>query len=106
MSYTMSKQISGGISGAITDPFSKEATSFANIMYEEIRKQTTDCQRISENTGIDLVLIKKIKQYLFYDQHEIKDLILIFLLLSLGGVYPQDIKQKFFRMIFYSLNMN
>lgn len=61
--------ISGGISGAITDPDSDKAKKHAELFYEEIRKRTYDCEQIALNTGYDVALIKQIKNYLFYDCH-------------------------------------
>lgn len=59
------------VSGAITDSYSKEARNHAQLYYEEIRKQKTDIDRISKNTGYDKKLIEEIKNYLFYDEHDI-----------------------------------
>lgn len=59
------------ISGAITDSYSREARKHAELYYEEIRNQKTDVDRISKNTGYDKKLIEQIKNYLFYDEHEI-----------------------------------
>lgn len=59
------------VSGAITDLFSKKADDHAKLYYKEIRKQTTDVDRIAENTGYDKDLIKDIKKYLFEDKHDI-----------------------------------
>ena len=61
--------ISGGISGAITDPYSEEAERHANLYYEEIRKNHADVFRISQNTGIRADQILRIKHYLFLDEH-------------------------------------
>lgn len=63
--------ISGGVSGAITDPFSDEAIAHAELYYEEIRKSKTDIVKISENTGIERSSILLVKNYLFNDEHEL-----------------------------------
>lgn len=59
------------VSGAITDSYSKEARNHAQLYYEEIRNQKTDIDRISKNTGYDKRLIEEIKNYLFYEEHDI-----------------------------------
>lgn len=64
-------QISGGISGAITDPYSSEATAHAELYYEEIRKQHTDVLKIAKNTGYSYQQIQMVKNYLFYDYHDL-----------------------------------
>ena len=63
--------ISGGISGAITDPFSDEAIAHAEMYYETIRKSKTDVERIAQNTGMERSTILLIKNYLFNDEHEL-----------------------------------
>lgn len=63
--------ISGGISGAITDPFSDEAVNHAKMYYETIRKSKTDIEKIAQNTGIEKSSILLIKNYLFNDEHEL-----------------------------------
>lgn len=53
-------------SGArITDPESKAGQDFAKLFYPEIRKRTTDCQKIADNLGKEVSDIQKIKDYLF-----------------------------------------
>gem|GEM_PF-4788102 len=59
------------ISGAITDIYSKPARNHAELYYEQIRKQKTDINRISTNTGYSENAIKEIKNYLFYDIHNL-----------------------------------
>lgn len=66
--------ISGGISGAITDPYSFEAQDHAEMYYEEIRHRIDDIEKISKNTGYDPIIIKFIKEYLFEDTHKIGDI--------------------------------
>lgn len=65
--------IAGGISGAISDPLSKRATSHAKMYYEEIRKNHADVKRIAVNTGFTSDQIMLIKNYLFFDLHELYD---------------------------------
>ena len=64
-------QLSGAISGAITDPSSLSALSHAEMYYEEIRKNHADVQRIANNTGFTTQQILMIKNYLFIDEHEL-----------------------------------
>jgi hypothetical protein len=62
--------VCGGItSGAITDPFSKDANKHAEMYYAEIRKMSTDVFKIANNINVDVNLIIKIKNYLFLEQH-------------------------------------
>ncbi|MBP5295929.1 MAG: hypothetical protein J6Y94_01205 [Bacteriovoracaceae bacterium] len=65
------KYVSGGISGAITSPFSDEAQKHAEMYYEEIRHFTTDVQYIAQNTGYAETTIALIKDYLFIDKHQL-----------------------------------
>lgn len=65
------KLISGGISGAITDPFSDEALSHARKYYEFIRRNHSDVARIVKNTGYPSETIQAIKNYLFIDKHQL-----------------------------------
>ena len=64
-------QISGGISGAISDPSSTRALLHAEKYYEEIRKNHSDVKRIAKNTGYRVEQILMIKHYLFLDEHEL-----------------------------------
>lgn len=61
------------VCGAITDPLSKRAQKHADMYYEEIRKRTTDAQAIAKNTNYTVKEISKIKNYLFYEQHDLED---------------------------------
>lgn len=61
------------ITGAITDIASERAINHAELYYEEIRKQTTDVARISKNTGYHESTIQEIKNYLFIDEHQLKN---------------------------------
>ena len=65
----MDSYISGGISGAITDPMSDVAIKHAELYYNEIRSFATDIVKISQNTGYSFLQIQLIKNYLFYDLH-------------------------------------
>lgn len=65
----MQESISGGISGAITDPYSEEAEAHAELYYEEIRHFRTDINKIAENTGFTPEQIMLVKNYLFVDEH-------------------------------------
>lgn len=60
---------SGGISGAILDIYSNEATTHAAIRYGLIRSSNTDISNISKNTGFDEKQVEKVKNYLFIDKH-------------------------------------
>lgn len=61
--------ISGGISGAITDPLSPEAQDHASRYYEEIRHRSDDIEKIARFTGYTLEQILKVKNYLFLETH-------------------------------------
>ena len=57
------------ISGArITDPDGMAGTKFAEMYYEEIRKFSTDAEKIAGNLGKDKRDIQKIKAYLFEEE--------------------------------------
>lgn len=63
--------ISGGISGAITNPLSDEALKYAKIQYEAIRKRKGDVEAIVKNLNgmCSYDEIQKIKNYLFINEH-------------------------------------
>lgn len=61
--------ISGGISGAISDPLSPEAQEHAIKYYEEIRHRTDDIMKIAKHTGHTPEQILKVKNYLFVETH-------------------------------------
>lgn len=65
--------IMGAITGAITSPYSVEARRHAEMYYREIRHFTTDVQHIAHNTGYPERVIRKIKRYLFMDEHQLGD---------------------------------
>lgn len=58
------------ISGAL-DPNSKRANKHAEQYYESVRKMKTDYKKIAMNTGLDVKEIKRIKDYLFINEHEL-----------------------------------
>ncbi len=63
--------ISGGIKGAITDPYSEEGLTHARLYYEEIRKFSTDCEKIASNTEFSYDQILMVKNYLFIHIHNL-----------------------------------
>ena len=63
----------GGVSGAITDPNSKEALKHATMYYEEIRHMSNDVAKIAENTGFSEAQIMLVKNYLFTSKHILYD---------------------------------
>ena len=66
-------QISGGISGAITDVDSPRARKYAESEYGSIRKRKVDIKRIAKNTGYSEKQIEEIKNYLFIYKHDLGD---------------------------------
>ena len=62
---------SGGISGALSndDP---RAEAHAKRFYEEMRHRKDDIVKIANNTGYKKEQIIAIKNYLFYDKHNLK----------------------------------
>ena len=67
---TLSMEETGGklVTGArITDPFSDRAEAHAALYYPEIRKMSTDCDRIAEHTGFTVNQVRDVKNYLFMD---------------------------------------
>lgn len=63
--------ISGGISGAIFDINSNEAITHAEKYYGFIRSIDYDVERISINTGFSIEQINMVKNYIFYDKHNL-----------------------------------
>ena len=61
--------ISGAISGAITNPYSKEGIEFAEKFYGQIRSTNNDIQRIARNTEFTVEQIALVKNFLFIDKH-------------------------------------
>lgn len=70
---TEEEYICGGISGAITDPFSNEARKHAKIAYGAIRKSNTDIDNIANNTKYNRDQISLIKHYLFLNEHDLEN---------------------------------
>lgn len=68
----MNENISGAISGAL-NPSSDEALEHAERYYEAVRKMTTDTKKIARNTGNSVEDIQKIKDYVFFDIHDLGD---------------------------------
>lgn len=58
------------VSGAL-NPNSKKANKHAEQYYESVRKMRTDYKKIALNTGLDANEIKRIKDYLFVNEHEL-----------------------------------
>ncbi len=61
--------ISGGISGAISNPMSPEAQLHAYKYYEEIRHRKDDIYKISQYTGYTPEQILQVKNFLFIETH-------------------------------------
>jgi hypothetical protein len=62
----------GAISGAI-DPDSERGSKHAERFYEEMRHRKDDVTAIAKNTGISENDIQKIKNYIFFDEHDLLD---------------------------------
>ncbi len=67
----MDYYIAGGVSGAITDPYSDDAIRHAEMYYEEIRNNHADVARIAQNTTLTYDQALLIKQYLFFNVHDL-----------------------------------
>lgn len=84
--------ISGAISGAL-DPDSSKANEHAERYYESVRKMSSDCKHIAENTGFSEEEIKRVKNFIFLEKHD------------LGGSEPErfypdyDMAQSWQRLI-------
>ncbi len=63
--------VSGGISGAITDPNSIQAYDHAEMFYETIRHIKSDVVKIAHNTGFTIDQISTVKGYLFIQEHNL-----------------------------------
>lgn len=57
---------SGGL-----NPSSSEAFNHAERYYKSVRSCTTDCEKISKNTGKSVEIISLIKGYIFLMQHSL-----------------------------------
>lgn len=66
---------SGGISGAITNPDGKEELEWAAEEYKKIRKDDYDILRVVRNFNNKYTekQIRKIKNYLFLEKHDLGD---------------------------------
>jgi hypothetical protein len=60
-----------GASGAIPITDVKRRSAHAKRYYEEVRKRTTDIETIAKNTGWDEAVIRKIKEHIFYTEHDL-----------------------------------
>ena len=67
------EHISGGISGAITNLYSKEAQMYAIQAYETIRNNKYDVEKIAKNLNMNANKIAAIKNYLFYEKYVDED---------------------------------
>lgn len=71
-------------SGArITDPESSEAQAHAQRYYGLVRSMTTDVEKIAKNTGYTAKEIQQIKDFVFYEKHD------------LGGLEPEQFAPDF-----------
>lgn len=61
------------ISGGITDVTSQEALNHAELYYAEIRKYSSDVEKIANNTAFSYEQILQVKQFLFLDKHKLDD---------------------------------
>jgi hypothetical protein len=60
-----------GASGAIPVTDEKRRNAHAKRYYEEVRKRTTDVETIAKNTGLDIAIIQKVKEHVFYAEHDL-----------------------------------
>ena len=65
------EEIFGGLAGAL-NPDSEEAEEHA-FRYGLVRKMKTDCKRIAANTGFREKDIQRVKNHVFYKEHELYD---------------------------------
>ena len=66
-------EIFTGISAGALNPHSKEALEHAIRYYGLVRSMKTDCKRIAANTGFREKDIRRIKNHIFYEEHELED---------------------------------
>ena len=64
------EQTSGATSGAV-DPDSERGQEHAERFYEEMRHRKDDISSIAKNTGFSKNDIEKIKNYIFFDEHDL-----------------------------------
>ena len=62
-----------GISAGALDPYSKQADEHAFRYYGLVRSMKTDCKRIAANTGFREKDIRRIKNHIFYEEHNLGD---------------------------------
>ncbi len=67
--YGGAKKTVGALTGL--DPEYVRQEEHAKLYYEEIRKRTSDIQKIAENTKMGIEKIKAIKQHIFFAKHEL-----------------------------------
>ena len=60
-----------GASGAIPRDDVTRMSEHANRYYEEIRKRTSDVEKIAKNTGFSIDDIKTIKQHVFFNEYDL-----------------------------------
>ena len=53
------------------DAYSKRAIKHAHSYYEQVRHMTNDTAKIAKNTGYKKELIDEIKNYVFFDEHDL-----------------------------------
>lgn len=64
------EKTSGAVSGA-RNPNGKAAEEHAIRYYEEIRKRTSDIDKIANTTGYTKEEVQKVKNYIFLDKHDL-----------------------------------
>ena len=62
-----------GVSAGALNPQSREALEHAIRYYGLVRSMKTDCKRIAANTGFREEDIQRIKNHVFYEEHELDD---------------------------------
>ena len=66
------EELFGALAGAL-NPESEEAEEHAFRYYALVRKMKTDCKRIAANTGFREKDIRRVKNHIFYKEHELYD---------------------------------
>ncbi len=61
-----------GLNAGALNPQSREAIEHAARYYGLVRSMKTDCKRIALNTGFREKDIQRIKNHLFYEEHDKK----------------------------------
>ncbi len=62
-----------GLNAGALNPQSKEAIKHAARYYGLVRSMKTDCKRIALNTGFREKDIHRIKNHVFYEEHDLGD---------------------------------